>query len=125
MNPKDMQQFVREVLNISGVREGLRQKVEGIDKLESLDGLRDLRLTRLSVAEGNIFMADYEAVASQNLYPHLRARLIESGVITEHNALRSGTGNKGRPDEYESVVMGWSGNSIQVALKAYNPKYRG
>ncbi len=125
MNPKDMQQFAREVLNTSGLRDVLRQKVEGINRLESLDGLRDLRLTKMSVAEDNIFMADYEAIASQSLYPHLRARLIENGVITEHNALRSGTGNKGQPDEYESVVMGWSGNSIQASLKVYNPDYKG
>lgn len=119
-----MQQFAREILNTSGVRDVLRQKVEGIGRLESLEGLRDLRLTRMSVAENNIFMADYEAIASQSLYPHLRARLIENGVITEHNSLRLGTGNRGQPDEYESVVMGWSGNSIQVSLKAYNPDYK-
>src|SRR3989338_1605011 len=125
MNPKDMEQFAREVLNTSGVRDVLRQKVEGIDRLESLDGLRDLRITKMSVAEDNIFMADFEAIVYQSLYTDMRAKFFESRYITGHNALKSETRNRGQSDEYESVVKGWSGNSIQVSLKVYNPDYNG
>ena len=122
---KDMQQFARGILNTPEVRNVLRQQIEGIDRLESLDGLKDLRLTKLSVAENDIFAVNYEAVASTELYPYLRARLIEKGVIKKQNIIRTNIGNKGQPDEFEQVSMGFSGSSIQVTLKAYNPKYGG
>lgn len=120
-----MRKFAHEVLNNSGVREALRQRVSQIDRLESLDSLRDLRLTRMEVGEENpIFTAFYKGIASNELYPHVRANLIKRGVINRGNAIDSGISNKGQPDEYESVRFGVSGNYIQVVLKAYNPNYK-
>ena len=124
MDTKNMKQFAQEVLNTSGVRATLRQKVSQIDRLESLDSLRNLRLTRMDVGEDNpIFMAFYEAVASQDLYPHVRANLIKKGVLGRNNVLNSSIKNRGQADEYETVGFCVSGSSIQVCLKAYNPNY--
>ena len=50
--------------------------------------------------------------------------MIKRGVTSKGNVLRSGTGNQGKPDEYESIGFGVAGNSIQVFLKAYNPDYK-
>ena len=124
MDAKNMKQFAQEVLNTSGVRETLRQKVAQIARLESLDSLLDLRLTRMDVGEENpIFMAFYEGIATPDLYPHVRANLIKKGVIGRNNNIYSGIENRGRTDESETVKFGISGSSIQVVLKAYNPNY--
>lgn len=122
MDNRDMERFVREVLNETGLRTKLRQKVPQIDRLESLDSLRDLTLTRLITEP--VFMAFYEGIASSDLYPHVRANLIKKGVVTRNNLLDSSIGNKDKADEYEQVRFGISGNSIQVVLKAYNPTYQ-
>jgi hypothetical protein len=125
MNEKDMKRFVNGVLNTSGVRDVLRQKVPEINRLEELAYIRDLRLTRMEAGEESpIFMALYEGIASSDLYPHVRANLIKYGVINRGNVIDSSSRNKGRPDEYESVSFGISGSSIQVVLKAYNPSYK-
>ena len=58
-----MKKFAQEVLNTSGIRTTLRQRVSQIDRLESLDSLHDLRLTKMDVGEENpIFMAFYEGI---------------------------------------------------------------
>ena len=120
-----MKQFASGVLNDSGVRDVLKQKVPQIERLESLDSLNDLRLTRMDVGEENpIFMAFYEGIATDDLYPHVRANLIKQGVINRGNALYSSCKNRGQSDEYESVRFGVSGSSIQIILNAYNPKYQ-
>lgn len=119
-----MKQFAQGVLNTSGVRETLRQRVAQIDRLESLEGLKDLRLTGLQVSENNVCLIDYQAIASQELYPNVRARIIEKGVVTRNNIIRTSVDNKGQTDESEGVTFGVSGNSIQVYLKAYNPDYK-
>ena len=80
--------------------------------------------TQNKVSLGNINGILHQATASQDLYPHVRANLIKRGVTSKGNVLRSGTGNQGKPDEYESIGFGVAGNSIQVFLKAYNPDYK-
>jgi len=58
MNDNDMDKFVREVLNETGLRAKLREKVPQIDRLENLDSIKDLTLTRM-IAEP-ILMLRYE-----------------------------------------------------------------
>jgi len=123
MNKKKMQEFVIGILNTQEIRDILRNKVELIDKLENLDCLDNLRLVKLHVSGDDIFAAKYEAVASNEIYPHLKSRLIEKGVATRKSVFRSGVENKDKLNEYEFVTMSFSGGSIQVELKAYNPDY--
>jgi len=122
MDITEMEKFAREVLNETGLRPKLREKVPHIDRLENLESLRDLSLTRM-VTEP-VFMVWYEGTASQELYPHVRAKLIKSGIINRNNALDSSVQNKNQQDEYEQVRFGISGNSIQVIVKVYNPDYK-
>lgn len=120
-----MKQFVSDVLNTSGVRDVLRQKVPQIDRLESLDSLRDLRLTRMEVGEENLlFMACYEGTATVDLYPNVSDNLVEQGVINKENVLDYFRVNMGESDEHETVRFGVSNNSIQVFLKVYNSGYQ-
>jgi len=122
MDTKEIEKFTREILNETRLRSKLREKVPSIDRLENLDSLRDLSLTRMQTKSP--FMVWYEGTASHELYPHLRANLIQSGVINRNNTLDSSIKNKDQQDEYEEVRFGVLGNSIQVIIKAYNPDYK-
>ena len=124
MNDKDIKKFAQEILNTSRVRDLLRQRVSQIDRLESLDSLHDLRLTKMYVEEDMILMADYEGIATTDLYPQVRTNLMRLGIIGKNNVIGLDIANKGQSDEYETLLLGFSGNRIQVVLKAYNPKYR-
>ena len=90
------------LLNQSEIREGLREQLPKIDKLESLDGLRDLRLTGINAREDGFFE---KGIASKNKIVRLRVR------------------NEGTSNEYEEVQISFS--SAQTILKVYNPDYQG
>ena len=125
MNQKQTKQFREDVLNGNlSVREALKTRIPQIGRLESLEELRNLRITGLRMTDDNLCIINYETIASPGLYPHVRARLIERGVISEKNALYSSIGHKGQSDEYERVSFGISGASVQVFLTAYNPNYK-
>ena len=118
-----MEKSVGEVLNESGLRTKLREKVFQIDRLESLDSLRDLTLVRMELNE-LVCIIWYEGIATQELYPHIRTNLIKRGVIEHRNIFDLDCSNYGQNDDYEEVKFGVSENSVQVVLKAYNPNYR-
>lgn len=122
MNNAEVNKFARECLNETGLRLKIREGVPHIDRLESLDSLRDLTLTK--IVTDPIFLVWYEGIATNELYPHIRANLIRMGVINRDNALNSSVKNKGQQNEYEQVRFGVAGSSIQVVVKAYNPNYK-
>ena len=123
MNLKELEKFTREVLNESGLRSKLREKIPHIDRLEGLDSLRDLSLKTIITVP--LFKVWYEGIASQKLYPHVMANLIKRRVINRNNALDSSVENKGQQDEYEQVRFQVSENAIRVTINAYNPDYQG
>lgn len=123
-----MRQFTSAILNTSGLRETLREKVRQIDRLESLDGLRDLRLTRADFREEKaVCELHYEGTATEDTYPHVRTYLINEGVVNKNNVMTHRPQNKGQPDEYVSVSMHLqaSGGFITIRLKTYHPEYKG
>ncbi len=114
-------EIIYDVLNNTEVRDVLRNSTSGIEKLESLDSLRNLRL--ISLKTESLIQLSYEAIATSDLYPHVRTRLIDAEVIKKHNVRDTRTGNKGQPNEYESVHLTFHGADVQVFLKVYNPNY--
>ncbi len=117
-----MNQLKQDILNTTGVRPILRKSTQEIERLESLDSLRDLRLTSLST--DSFIGLSYEATATSAMYPHVRAKLIEAGVIKRHNVVGTRVGNQGQSDEYESLHLAFHGSSVQAFLKVYNPNYQ-
>src|SRR3989344_6660190 len=114
-----MDEFIQNLFNKTGLREFLRKRFPEIEKLETLDSLKDLRLTRIDASEDFPFIfLDYEAIAAKDLYPNVRARLIELGF----DNIRSNPKEKG----YESVTFFLNGNNhkgAEVKLKVYNPNH--
>src|SRR3989344_6773569 len=115
-----MDEFIQNLFNKTGLREFLRKRFPEIEKLETLYSLKDLRLTRIDANEDFPFIfLDYEAIATKDLYPNVRARLIELGF----NNLRVDLKEK----EYESVTFFLNENNhkgAEVKLKVYNPDYK-
>lgn len=123
----DRQQFLQDVLNSSGVREALRRYVPQIDRLESLDSLAALELTGMhigwTVLDGCFADINYQAIASGDVYPYVRTKLIEKGVIGQHNVVHTTRCFSGSPIEYEELHLVFVGKQIQVFLTVYNPNY--
>jgi hypothetical protein len=110
------------LLNQSGIREALRKQFPKIDKLESLDGLRNLRLIGIDARDDDTnLLLFYEAVATEDFYSHVRTRLIDEGVGSEDNIIVKAICCKGTSNEYERVML--STNDFQAFLKVYNPSY--
>ena len=119
-----MKMEMDKLLNQSGIREALREQLPHIDKLESLDGLKDLRLTGINVRDDESFMGlHYEAIAAEGFYPHVRARLIDEGIGSKNKVTRLRVRNKGTSNEYEIVQISFS--DAETILKVYNPDYSG
>jgi len=117
----DINQLTMDLLNNSGVRDVLRIRVPEIEKLENLDGLRNLRLTSLKTE--SIILLSYEATATSDFYPYVRSKLINAGVIKHSKVDFKKRINKGQPDEYESLHLCFYGANVQAFLKVYNPNY--
>jgi len=108
------------LLNESGIRETLREQFPHLDKLESLDCLKDLRLTGIKT-HGSFIGLDYEATATEDFYPHVRSKLIEKGIGSKNSVSVHAIGCKGTGNEYEEVQISFSG--AQTFVKVYNPEY--
>ena len=117
-----MNQVVQAVFNESGVRQVLREQFPRIDKLESLDSLRDLKLTGINLREDVSYVGLwYEGVATDDLYPHVRARMIETGIANKNQITLREIGSKGTNEEYEKLHFSFDG--VQMFLKVFNPNY--
>jgi hypothetical protein len=111
-------QLIRNILNNSGLRETLREKMPVIDSLESLDGLMELQLTSIKTHRYlNLF---YEATAMPDFYPDVKLKLAGAG-IAESNLLDTGRRNEGKINEYEWVNIGNLDDAAQIFLKVYKP----
>lgn len=105
-------------------RKALRKNVLQINKLESLIGLKNLKLKLVDVKE-EIVMIFYECIASRELYPNVGEKLIEKEVIRKDNLINFWLDNKGEYNEYEEICMGldFPNYKVRVFLRAYNPDY--
>jgi hypothetical protein len=115
-----MTDITHTLLNESGIRETLREQFPHLDKLESLDCLKDLRLTGIKT-RGSFIGLDYEATATEDFYPQVRSKLIEKGIGSKNSIFLGGIGCKGTTNEYEEVMISFSG--AQTSLTVYNPGY--
>ena len=110
------------LLNESGIREALREQFPHLDRLESLDSLKDLRLTRIDARGDESFVVlSYEATATEGFYPNVRTRLVAEGIGSKNNVTVTKEGCKGTSEEYERVRISFSDS--QTILKVYNPGY--
>ena len=121
MEQEELRDFSEQILNQSGLTKILSEKIPQLNRLERFEGLNFLRLTEMKT--GDILAVSYAGVASKSLYPLIKKSLIERDIVKLHNLLNSGVVNRGLPDEYQTFHFGFSGNSIQVFLKVYNPNY--
>ena len=67
----------------------------------------------------------YTAVASPEVYPHIRSRLIEKGVIKKHEVYNLGLKLPGTSQNYEEMRLIWGHEGINVHawLKVFEPRY--
>jgi hypothetical protein len=56
------------------------------------------------------------------MYPQVRARLIDQGVLKKHNIVWTDQGGL-EGEEYEMLAIVAYGESIEIALKVYNLHY--
>ena len=99
------------------VSEYLRANVPEIQKLESLDDLQDLRLTKAAELD-RILMLQYEAKGT-NLFPQVRQRLIDKGIAKRHNMIGTHVDKKGTYEETYCLNMGFYGSTLRISLKVY------
>jgi len=116
--------YVMMMVDISEIRKILRKNIPQINKLESLAELKNLKLKRIDAKE-RIVMLFYEGLASQELYHNISEKLIEKEVIRKNNLVSSWIGNSRQYNEHKGVHidLDFSGYSILVFLKTYNPNY--
>ena len=94
--------------------EYLRANVPEIQRVESLDDLKDLKLTKHTDLS-EILVLQYEATAL-TLFPAVRQRLIDKGVAKRHNMLCTSVLNEGTASELYRVTIGFYGARLQVSL---------
>jgi len=116
-----LEQLKYELLNgKKNVRQFLRDNFPFIERLESLDSLKDLKLTGISVDKGFIG-AEYEATAAPEIYPHVKKNLVAAGITNKNNFITYKI-DKGNFSEYIGVRFHLS--KIIADLKLYNPHYK-
>ena len=114
-------QLKYELLNgKDSARKVLRDNFPFIERLENLDSIKDLKLTDLNL-NYEFIGAEYEAVASPEIYPHVKKNLVEAGITNKNNFITYKI-SKGCSDEYVGVRISFS--KIQAHLKIYNPNYK-
>ena len=115
-------QLRKKILNSSSFRKGIAENIPLFKRLEDSDFLKNLKLTSLKVE--NLIQANYEAIASSEIYPYTRSRLIEKGVIkrSEVGATRK-KDQFGNLRDYEELCLYSNGASVQIWLKIFNPDY--
>lgn len=114
-----IESFRRDILNNSGLREILREKIPAIDLIEGLDGLKELEL--ISINTHPYLDLSYEATAMAGFYPGIKSKLARAGIV-ESSLSNTGKHNEGKINEYECVSIGNIGNGVQVMLKVYGPR---
>jgi len=119
-NAREVKDFKKEFLNSGEIRQKLRDSFPGIERLESLEELSDLQLTRLHIAnDGFPIEAHYKAIVTSDLYPVIED-LIETKVTNEKGVrniseLDCGT----EPHLYKKLYLPLSPN-INISLEIYN-----
>jgi hypothetical protein len=95
----------------------LRTNIPEIQKIESLDGLKDLKLQSENQIQ-DMLILKYETTAS-NVFPTIRQRLIESGKVNKNNIMYTSTRNKGTPKETYNIGLSFYGARLQIHLEVH------
>ncbi|MBT3985473.1 hypothetical protein HOD38_05265 [archaeon] len=95
----------------------LRLNVPEIQRIESLKELEDITLLK-ETDGGIVFVLEYD-IKAPALFPHVRKKIIESGIAKRHNVLNTSVENEGTPEEIYSIVLGFYGNDLQIHLKVH------
>lgn len=85
-----------------------------IQRIKSLDALKDMRLVQTHVLANELIVAQYEVNGTPEITPHLRAKLIKAGVAGRHNVI--GTSLK---EGYERIHLTYRGGRVQVGIDIY------
>ena len=114
----DLRRYCIELLNTTGIREDLRKKFPIVDRLESLDWLVDLRLTRLDIGDSISF--NYQSLMAPGSHPGLKQKLIEAGVIKPRDVNRHHESlNKGFLGERDTITITLTKPGGRVFLDVY------
>jgi len=95
----------------------LRTNIPEIQKIESLDALKDLKLKSENQIE-DIIILKYETTAP-DLFPAIRQKLINSGKINKNNVMYTSTRNKGTPNETYNIGLSFYGAKLQIHLEVH------
>tara|TARA_Y100000310_G_C20300941_1_gene631744 strand:- start:4 stop:393 length:390 start_codon:yes stop_codon:yes gene_type:complete len=106
------------------VRAVLRERYSQIEALETLDGLKDLRLIKADLGEVHD-QVSYDAIASPELYEDTRNALIQAGVASEESILGSDTENKSAHGFHDfSLYIEEEHSHVIAQLRIYGPGYK-
>ena len=99
--------------------EVILERVPAIQKLESLDSLVDLNLTRIIDRGNNMLVLKYSANAPA-IYPNIRKELLDKGIAKTHNFFGALCENV--PAHHVREVLKYYGSRLQVFLTVYMNK---
>ena len=94
--------------------EYLRANFPEVQRIESLDVLKDLKLIKQTDLDC-IVVLEYEATAP-DLFPAVRKNFIERGIVKRYNVSWTGIKNKGTADERYEIMLCFYGASLQIYL---------
>ena len=98
-----------------------------LKKLEDSPDLKNLKLIDLKIGTSCLdVMAQYTAVASNEIYPDIESKLIEKKVIEEGD-VKPVASMIQENQNYRNLRTIWHSQkmSVQVALKVFKPGYEG
>jgi hypothetical protein len=92
----------------------LRKHLPEVQRLENLNELQDLKLVDKK-SDGGILTLDYKARAP-SLFPAVRQRLIDQGVVKRHNVLCTFRRYADTSLEDYRLILGFYGDALQIHL---------
>ena len=119
------------VLSDPQVRAALRKHVPGIEKLESLDSLKDLKLddAHFNVKGDGTILVYTATAATQELYQDPVKALKDAGVIPldakEPEQIDAATHYAGKPNESKYVELNNDVNGLEFYIDIRNPNHPG
>lgn len=121
-----MNKLAQEVMNESGIREFLKRKNKRFNALESLDCLKDLRLTSIKIFGVNHpLIIKYEASCClEEVYKDIKGKLGERGLIEKGDDSLVCFTDQGKPNESKLLYLNTPDKNIRLELELHNPNYK-
>lgn len=98
----------------------LREQLPEVRNIEEIREFEEIKLINTSVHSG-IIQLTYD-VLCPDLFPSVRARLLEREYVTENNISHAGPVPQRNPSEAIMITIGYYGNRLQITLQCRKSK---